>query len=75
VESNGPIYRDDVFEFWERLYFNSLLLSAPFAGLADTRLTTLATPTDLKLEAFLEKLFAWHPAPGARCAVGRRRRR
>lgn len=63
-QSNGPIYHDGAFEFWARLYFNSLLLSALMAGLANPRLTKLAKPTGLSLEAFLERLFEWHPEPG-----------
>jgi hypothetical protein len=63
-ESNGPIYHDEAFEFWARLYFNSTLLSTLMAGLANPKLTTLARPTGLSLEAFMERLFEWHPEPG-----------
>jgi hypothetical protein len=63
-ESNGPIYHDGAFEFWARLYFNSTLLSTLLAGLANPKLTTLAQPTGLSLEAFMERLFEWHPEPG-----------
>lgn len=63
-QSNGPIYHDGAFEFWARLYFNATLLSALMAGLANPKLTALAKPTGLSLEAFLERLFEWHPEPG-----------
>jgi hypothetical protein len=62
--SNGPIYHDGAFEFWARLYFNAILLSALLAGLAKPELTTLAKPSSLSLEAFLEQLFEYHPEPG-----------
>jgi hypothetical protein len=52
------------FRVWARLYFNSLLLSALIAGLANPRLTRLEKPSGLSLETYMEGLFAWHPEPG-----------
>jgi len=63
-QSNGPIYVDDVFDMWARLFFNTMLISALMAGLSRPALVALSTPTGLSLEAFVMRLMDWHPAPG-----------
>jgi hypothetical protein len=64
-EGNGPIYAENAFVLWSRLYFNALLLSVLLAGLADTRLVRHAKPSDVSYEAYVERLLHWHPEPGA----------
>jgi hypothetical protein len=63
--SNGPIYSEEAFVLWARIFFNSLLLSALFVGLADARIVHFTKPSDISYEAFIEKLMEWHPVPGA----------
>ncbi|HEV3321491.1 MAG TPA: hypothetical protein VG147_04790 [Solirubrobacteraceae bacterium] len=63
--SNGPIYSHEAFVLWSRVFFNSLLLSALFVGLADSRIVRLSKPNDVSYKAFIERLIDWHPAPGA----------
>jgi hypothetical protein len=50
---------------WSRVFFDTLLLSALFVGLADTRIVHLERPSDIPYEAFIERLIDWHPVPGA----------
>ncbi|MFZ1155357.1 MAG: hypothetical protein WAN93_10680 [Solirubrobacteraceae bacterium] len=63
--SNGPIYAEDAFVLWSRLYFNTLLLAVLLAGLADPRLVRVTKPNDITYEQYVEKLIDWHPTPGA----------
>src|SRR5262249_36463630 len=42
--SNGPVYVPRAFEFWEALYFDTMLLALLLAGLSDERLPRLEQP-------------------------------
>ncbi len=64
-ESNGPIYAEQPFVLWSRLYFDALLLSVLLAGVADPRLVRVAEPSDIAYETYIEQLLAWHPSPKA----------
>jgi hypothetical protein len=63
--SNGPIYSEEAFVLWSRVFFDTLLLSALFVGLADTRIVHLERPSDIPYESFIERLIDWYPVPGA----------
>ena len=63
--SNGPVYAEQPFVLWSRLYFNALLLSVLLAGLADPRLVRAEEPSDVPYDVYVEQLLAWNPSPGA----------